>query len=474
MIRITSFAGKSVVVFGLGASGIATAKALMDGGAKVVAGDDNAASVAAAAAAGIPTANLKDAVWAMYSALVLAPGIPLTHPEPHWTVRAAKLAGVEVIGDLELFCRERRAQPFPVPFIAITGTNGKSTTTALTAHILKSAGRDVEVGGNIGTAMLSLKPFAPGRHYVVECSSYQIDLAPSVDATVAILLNVTPDHLDRHGTIDNYAAVKAILVRQAENAVVGVDDAYCRRIADDLATRKSKAALKRLSAVPGAAADVGMDGSRIVLKDGARTIADLSGIGSLRGGHNAENACAAAAALLMLPDPLSPDEIAAGMRSFPGLAHRLEELGRRGRVLYVNDSKATNADSTEKALLSFPGEIYWILGGKPKTGGITSLVRYFPKVAKAYLIGEATDEFAATLDGKVSFERCGTLDNAVASATRDADADAGVTAGDAREPVVLLSPACASFDQYRNFEVRGDAFRALVAALPGIALKGTT
>jgi UDP-N-acetylmuramoylalanine--D-glutamate ligase len=466
MIRITTFSGKSVAVFGLGASGIATAKALIAGGAAVVAGDDNTASVAAASEAGIKTASFKDSNWATFAALVLAPGIPLTHPEPHWAVKQAKLAGVEVIGDLELFARERRCQPFDVPFIAITGTNGKSTTTALTAHILRSAGRDVEVGGNIGTPMLSLAPFAPGRHYVVECSSYQIDLAPGVDPTVGILLNITPDHLDRHGTIENYAAVKAGLVRQSKSAVIGVDDAYCRAILSSLHEHaRGPSTVMRLSTRADADCDIGVDGSRIVLRDGG-TIADLAGIGSLRGAHNAENACAAAAALLMLPDPLTPKQIADGMRSFPGLAHRLEELGCRGRTLFVNDSKATNADSAEKALSSFAGDIFWILGGKPKAGGVISLVPLFPRVAKAYLIGEATKEFAATLDGKVAFERCGTLDNAVAAAARDADAS------DAREPVVLLSPACASFDQYRNFEVRGDAFRAAVSALPGISLKG--
>jgi UDP-N-acetylmuramoylalanine--D-glutamate ligase len=467
MIRITTFSGKSVAVFGLGASGIATAKALTAGGAAVVAGDDSAASVAAASDAGIKTADFKDANWATYAVLVLAPGIPLTHPEPHWAVKQAKLAGVEVIGDLELFARERRSQTFDVPFIAITGTNGKSTTTALTAHILRSAGRDVEVGGNIGTPMLSLAAFAPGCHYVVECSSYQIDLAPSVDPTVGILLNITPDHLDRHGTIDNYAAVKAGLVRRAKKAVIGVDDACCRAIASSLREHADgPSAVMRLSTRAGADCDIGVDGSRIVLRDGGTTIADLAGIGSLRGAHNAENACAAAAALMLLPDSLTPKQIADGMRSFPGLAHRLEELGRRGRTLFVNDSKATNADSAEKALSSFGGDIFWILGGKPKAGGVTSLAPLFSRVAKAYLIGEATEEFAATLDGKVEFERCGTLDNAVAAAARDAEASA------AREPVVLLSPACASFDQYRNFELRGDAFRAAVSALPGIALKG--
>jgi UDP-N-acetylmuramoylalanine--D-glutamate ligase len=466
MIRITTLAGRRVAVFGLGTSGIATAKALVDGGADVVCSDDSAAGVEAAAAAGLKTADLKDANWAVFTALVLAPGVPLTHPAPHWTVRAARLAGVDVIGDLELFCRERRLQNFDVPLVCITGTNGKSTTTALTAHLLKEAGRDTEVGGNIGTAMLSLGEFTPGRHYVIECSSYQIDLAPSLDASVGVLLNVTPDHLDRHGTIENYAAVKARLVLGADRAVIGVDDKYCRAIAEKLIATKGAGKVLRISTRADAECDVGADGSKIVLRrgDAATEIADLAGIGSLRGAHNAENACAAAAALLSLPQPLAAAEIAGGLKTFPGLAHRMEELGHQGRTLFVNDSKATNADSTEKALLSFPRDIYWILGGKPKSGGITPLAPYFDRVAKAYLIGEATDEFAATLDGKVAFDRCGTLEAATAAAARDAATTSG-------EPVVLLSPACASFDQFRNFEVRGDAFRALVAALPGISMK---
>jgi UDP-N-acetylmuramoylalanine--D-glutamate ligase len=469
MIRITTFKGRAVAVYGLGASGIATAKALIDGGAKVVASDDSAASLEAAAAAGIPTADLKETNWARFSALVVAPGLPLTHPEPHWAVHQAKLAGVDVIGDLELFVRERREQSFDVPFIAITGTNGKSTTTALVAHILKEAGRDVQMGGNIGTAMLSLEPFAPGRHYVIECSSYQIDLAPSLDPTVGVVLNITPDHLDRHGTIENYAAIKARLPGRAQKAVVSIDDTYCRAIAEHLRggdVRGGPSVVMRLSTRADADCEIGAEGTRVVASDngGKQEVADLAGVGSLRGKHNAENACAAAAALLLLPEPLTPEQIAAGMKSFPGLAHRMEELGRQGRTLFVNDSKATNADSAEKALSSFAGDIYWILGGKPKDGGIASLAPFFSRVAKAYLIGSAMEEFAAALEGKVVFERCGTLDNAVAAAARDAEAST------ASEPVVLLSPACASFDQYRNFEVRGDAFRTLVAALPGIAL----
>ena len=470
MIRITTWAGKLVAVFGLGTSGIATTQALLEGGAKVAAWDDNEASRKAAAAAGIPLVDLREANWATFSALVLAPGVPLTHPEPHWAVRAAKLAGVEVIGDLELFARERRIQPFDVPVIAITGTNGKSTTTALIAHILRATGRDVEVGGNIGTALLLLQPFAPGRHYVVECSSYQIDLAPSLDATVGVLLNITPDHLDRHGTIENYAAVKARLPWGAKRAVIGVDDHYCRAIADDLraGTRgKGPQTIFRISAEPGSQCEVGIDGARVVLNENGKAteVAELFGIGSLRGAHNAENACAAAAALLLLPSPVEKEQIARHIMGFPGLAHRMEELGKVGRTLFINDSKATNEDSAQKALLSFPSDVYWILGGKAKDGGITGLEVYFPRIAKAYLIGEATDEFASTLDGKVPFERSGTLDVAVAAAARDS------AASTAAEKVVLLSPACASFDQYSNFELRGDVFRDLVAALPGIALK---
>jgi UDP-N-acetylmuramoylalanine--D-glutamate ligase len=469
MIRITTFRGKAVAVFGLGSSGIATAKALLDGGANVVASDDSAASLEAAAAAGIPIADLKETNWARFSALIVAPGLPLTHPEPHWAVRQARLAGVDVIGDLELLVRERRLQPFDVPLIAITGTNGKSTTTALIAHILKQAGRDVQMGGNIGTAMLSLEPFAPGRHYVIECSSYQIDLAPSLDPTVGVLLNITPDHLDRHGTIENYAAIKARLAGHAQKAVIGIDDSFGHAIAEHLRggkVRGGPSVVMRLSTRRDADCEIGVDGTRVVIRDnsGKTEVADVAGIGSLRGEHNAENACAAAAALLLLPEPLTLDWIAAGMKSFPGLAHRMEELGRQGRTLFVNDSKATNADSAKKALSSFAGDTYWILGGKPKDGGIASLAPLFSRVAKAYLIGAATEEFAATLEGKVAFERCGTLDKAVAAAARDA------AASPAGEPVVLLSPACASFDQYRNFEVRGDVFRDLVAALPGIAL----
>jgi UDP-N-acetylmuramoylalanine--D-glutamate ligase len=321
---------------------------------------------------------------------------------------------------------------------------------------------DAQLGGNIGTAILSLAPPQAGRVHVIECSSYQIDLAPLLDPSVGILINLSEDHLDRHGTMAHYAAVKERLVAgvpQDGTAIVGVDDDWCRAVADRLAQAGKR--VVRVS-VHGALRDgIYADGMRIVrtANGNGTLVADIGGIGSLRGVHNAQNAACAVAAVLALG--LSVDTIEAGLRSFPGLAHRMEQVGRRGRVLFVNDSKATNTDSTAQALACF-GDIFWIAGGKPKTGGIESLRGFFPRIRKAYLIGEAAAQFAATLGDSVPHEIAGTLDKAVAAAARDAEASP------APEPVVLLSPACASFDQYRNFEIRGDAFRALVQALPGL------
>ncbi|HWJ75013.1 MAG TPA: UDP-N-acetylmuramoyl-L-alanine--D-glutamate ligase [Kaistia sp.] len=458
MIPVTVFAGRKVAVFGLGGSGLVTAKALAAGGADVSAFDDNADSVANAAASGVTTEDLRNADFSAFAALVLAPGVPLTHPEPHWVVTKAKAAGVEIIGDIELFCRERRAIAPDAALIAITGTNGKSTTTALIGHLFRTAGRDVQLGGNIGTAILSLEPITDDRVYVVECSSFQIDLAPTLDPTVGILLNVTEDHLDRHGSMERYAAIKARLVDGAATAVVGVDDDWSASIAAEI-DRRGKP-LERISVRRPVVDGFYVDKTEIfqATDASARQVADLAGIGSLRGAHNAQNAAAAVAAASALG--LSDEMIQQGLASFPGLAHRMEEVTRIGRVLFVNDSKATNADAAEKALASFD-RIFWILGGKAKTGGIDSLVPYFGKIAKAYLIGAASEAFAATLEGKVPYVMAGTMDRAVALAAEDAARDAEP------EPVVLLSPACASFDQYRNFEKRGDHFRELVLARAG-------
>ena len=459
MIPITTFAGRTVAVFGLGSSGLLSAQALIKGGADIVVFDDNEKSVAEAKAAGLNAQDLRDLDWSRIAALVLAPGVPLTHPKPHWPVELARKADVEVIGDIELFCREREKSGRDCAVVAITGTNGKSTTTALTAHLIKSAGRDAQMGGNIGVPVLALEPFAPGRVYVLEVSSYQIDLALSLKPSVGILLNVTEDHLDRHGTMANYAAIKERLVAQAGTAVIGVDDDWTRAATERIARTGKK--VERVSVLGPLRDGFYAEGSRIVRATGGRAqpVADLTGIGSLRGAHNAQNAACAIAACLALG--LSLAAIQKGLANFPGLAHRMQPIGRKGNVLFVNDSKATNADSTAKALASF-ADIFWIAGGKPKTGGIESLAVFFPRIAKAYLIGEAAKEFATTLDGKVPYEIVETLDRAVPLAAGDA------AASGLKEPVVLLSPACASFDQYRNFEVRGQAFSDLVRAVPGI------
>jgi UDP-N-acetylmuramoylalanine--D-glutamate ligase len=381
-------------------------------------------------------------------------------------VRKAREAGVEIIGDIELYARERERSAPDAPFVAITGTNGKSTTTALTAHILKAAGKDVQMGGNIGTAVLALQPPTARRCHVIEMSSFQIELTPTLRPTVGILLNITPDHLDRHGTMEAYAGIKARLVQEAQHPVVGEDDDWCRDIAERLRLA-GRGWVDILSSHSRVRHGWYADGSRLVSgapwSGPAGAFADLAGIGSLRGQHNIQNALAASAAAISLGVPAT--EVARALATFPGLPHRLEEIGRLGRVLYINDSKATNADSAGTALAAFDRDVFWILGGRPKQGGIASLTSCFPRIAKAYLIGEATEEFAATLEGKVPFQRCGTLDVAIAAASADA------AASSAAEPVVLLSPACASFDHYRNFEVRGEAFRGLVAALPGIEMK---
>lgn len=463
MIPATSFQSKRVALFGLGGSGIATALSLKAGGADVLAWDDNPESVARAAEAGIDTADLRGAEWAGFSSFILSPGVPLTHPKPHWTVELARGAGVEVIGDVELFARERRARAPAAPFIAITGTNGKSTTTALAAHILQSAGRDTQMGGNIGRAVMTLDPPENHRHYVVECSSYQIDLAPSVNPTAGVLLNLTPDHLDRHGTMQHYASIKERLVAGSETAIIGVDDIYCQQIADRLerAGKEVVRISKRLPLTDGYFAD-GTDLMEAVHGRYER-IGFLEGIGSLRGQHNAQNALAAVVACLKVG--LELGEIQTGLESFPGLAHRMEQVARKGHVLFVNDSKATNADAAAPALSSFP-RIYWIAGGLAKEGGIEPLRSFFPRIAKAYLIGEAAPAFSATLGEAVPYEISGTLEAAVEHAAAEAAQDAS------GEAVVLLSPACASFDQFKNFEIRGEAFRQAVDAISGVKLIG--
>lgn len=461
MFAAQGFNGKRVALFGLARSGLSCAEALRLGGAEVLAWDDSDTAVEKAGAEGCAVTNLHTVDFKSLVALVLSPGVPLTHPEPHWTVMKAKAAGIEIIGDTEVFARA--IQDTGAKMIAITGTNGKSTTTALIGHVLKKAGRDVDVGGNIGNAVFNLRPPARERHYVLELSSFQIDLMRGLVPEVGILTNLTPDHLDRHGTMENYAAVKARMFAKqhdGQTALVSVDDAYCAGIADRV---HSGAKLRRVSVASDLADGISAhDGVLCDRRDG-KTIAeiDLRNMHALKGAHNWQNACMAYGAATALG--VASHVVAEAMSSFPGLAHRMQEVARVGTVPFVNDSKATNWDAAEKALKSFE-RIYWIAGGLAKAGGIEPLRPLFGRVKRAYLIGVAAEDFSMTLDGNTEIVMCGTLPRAVQQAAQDVAKDEDPRA------VVLLSPACASFDQYKNFEVRGDAFVDAVSRLPGVVL----
>jgi UDP-N-acetylmuramoylalanine--D-glutamate ligase len=461
MIRVRGFDGKRVAVFGLARSGLTAARALMAGGAEVLAWDDGEAARAAAHEQGLPLFDLREADWSGVDALCLSPGVPLTHPTPHWTVQAARAAGVEILGDVELFARTLNACPeWRKPKVAvITGTNGKSTTTALLAHILNAAGKDVRVGGNIGAGVLGLDDMHGGAVYVLELSSYQLDLTASLKADVAVLLNVTPDHLDRHGGMEGYVAAKRRVFQnqgKGDVAIIGVDDTIGQRICTELL------AANRRTIVPvsaGRAMGRGVYALQGVLYDvtGDRAVevADLTRAKGLPGKHNWQNAAAAYAAATALG--VSPSEAMAALQSFGGLAHRMETVGAIGRVRFINDSKATNADAARQAMSTLP-RFRWIAGGRAKAGGIEPLRDLFDRVDHAYLIGEAALDFKGSLAGSAPVTLSGTLERAVSDAYADA-AKAG------EETVVLLSPACASFDQFPDFEARGDAFRNAVQVL---------
>lgn len=429
------FGTERVFIIGLGRTGLATARALRKGGAEVHCWDDRDAARTAAATEGF-TVTDPGAPGAVdgAAAMVMSPGIPLTHPEPHASVRAAAAAGVPILGDADLLFRaEPRAR-----FVGITGTNGKSTTTALIGHILRRAGRDAAIGGNLGVAAPSL-PTA--EIYVLEMSSYQLDLTPSAMFDISVLLNITPDHLDRHGGMDGYIAAKRRILRP--------------RAADSLAV------IGDGTPESAALADALIAEGRAVLRIGAKTeptatLIDAGRCLSLMGDHNKENAAAAFAVCQALG--LGAAKILAGIGSFPGLAHRQERIATLDGVTFINDSKATNADATAKALSAFE-RVYWIAGGKAKGGGYDVLDDRLPRVRHAFLVGEAASAIAEWIAGRVPITLSGGLSQAVAAASEAARRD------DAPGPV-LLSPACASFDQFPNFEARGDAFRDIVLALP--------
>ncbi|MDR6627926.1 UDP-N-acetylmuramoyl-L-alanine--D-glutamate ligase [Caulobacter segnis] len=463
MIPVRGFEGKTVAVFGLGRTGLTAARALIAGGAKVALWDEKVASREAAAAEGFPVVDLEAADWRQFDALMLSPGVPLTHPKPHWTVQKAKAAGVEILGDIELFARTVAAAPVHKrpKIIAITGTNGKSTTTALIGHLCASAGRDTRVGGNIGQGVLGLEDMHGGAVYVLELSSYQLDLTSSLHPDAVVLLNISPDHLDRHGGMDGYIAAKRrIFLNQGkgDTAIIGVDDPWCQQICTEI-TAANRRTIWPISA--GKAMGRGVYALQGVLYDatGERVVevADLLRARSLPGRHNWQNAAAAYAAARAIGIPMQ--DAVDGLMTFPGLAHRMETVGKIGKVRFVNDSKATNADAARQAMSSYP-KFYWIAGGVAKAGGIDDLKDLFPRVAKAYLIGEAAEPFSWTLAGKAEVAMSGTLERAVQQAYADA-------AASGEEAIVLLSPACASFDQFSDFEARGEAFRAAVNGLVG-------
>ncbi len=450
MIPVPGFEGRRIAVFGLGRSGLTAARALRAGGALPVLWDDSVSSRMQAEAEGFAVEDLTTADWSGFAALVLSPGAPLTHPKPHWTVDKAKAAGLEVIGDIELFARALAAPPEGErpKVVAITGTNGKSTTTALIGWVLKQAGMAVHVGGNIGIGVLALTEPTADAVYVVEVSSYQLDLTTTFAPDVAILTNISPDHLDRHGGMEGYVAAKRRIFARAGLALVGVDDAWGRDTASQL---RSDGRTVVSVCTSGAAADVTAAAGELITADGR---IDLTKARSLPGNHNAQNAAFAYAAARALGVP--HDKAVKGLMSFPGLAHRMETVGQLGRVRFVNDSKATNADAARQALSSYDRS-FWIAGGRAKAGGIDDLEDLFPRVVEAFLIGEAAGPFAARL-GDTPHRISGDM----ATAVRQAYEAAAATG---RDEVVLLSPAAASFDQYPDFEARGEAFRAAVLAL---------
>ncbi len=449
MIVPRTYHGRRVGVFGLARSGRATVAALAAAGAEIHAWDDDAGRRRELP---VRPSDLYALDFAALDALALSPGVPLTHPAPHPLVQKARAAGTPIIGDIELFAAAR-PDLAGHDVVAVTGTNGKSTTTALIAHVIRSAGRPAAVAGNIGVPVLALEPLPAGGVYVLELSSFQLDLTRSLDPDVAILLNITPDHLDRHGDFAAYVAAKRRLFelqRAPHVAVVGIDDAPGREIAAALAQPVVPVSVReRLT--EGVFVDA--TGTLFEARDGAvARHGSLAGSPALMGRHNWQNAAAAFAAARALG--IETEAILTAFSTFPGLAHRTEPVATRGGVLFVNDSKATNIAAAATALAAFD-RIRWIAGGRAKSTDLSPLAPWFPRIRSAYLIGEAAEDFARALEGRVPCRRCGTIERAVECAAADAEP------GD----VVLLSPACASFDQFADFEARGEAFRKAVTAL---------
>ena len=463
MIKAATFKGQHIAVFGLGRSGITAALSLAAGGAHVYAWDDNKGSRDAAKQKGVSIADLSKADWSKFQSLVLSPGVPDKLPKAHWTAELANAAGVPIICDIEIFAREVAARPerSRPKIIAITGTNGKSTTTALIGHVLKTCGKDAQIGGNIGRGVLDLDNMHAGTHYVIELSSYQLERTHSLRANAAVFLNLTPDHLERHGDMKGYETAKRnIFLNQkpSDTVVVGVDNQHGRRICSELKAANGRKIVP-ISGRKSLARGVSVLKGKMYcsVKGKCNEVADISKARALEGEHNWQNAAAAYAAVMTLG--IAPNKIGKAILSFPGLEHRMETAGQISRVRFVNDSKATNADAALQALKAY-NNIFWIAGGVPKDGGIESLKSTFPNVSQAYLIGDAAKSFHKTLKSKkVDSKISGNMEMAILCATRDA------LASKKPSPIVLLSPACASFDQFKDFESRGQAFKDLAQKL---------
>jgi UDP-N-acetylmuramoylalanine--D-glutamate ligase len=440
VITARAFAGRKYAVYGLARSGRATVTALLGSGADVAAWDAKA-EARLRAPAGTPIVNLDEADLSQFDSLVVTPGLPLNR---HPIASRAREAGVEIIGDIELFARARPELP-PHKVVGITGTNGKSTTTALVHHILKSAGVPTTMGGNIGLPILAQDPLPEGGVYVLELSSYQIDLTRSLDCDVAVLLNITPDHLDRYESFDAYAASKMRLFEMQSNSNLAVFTSE-----DQLGCEAYENRWESPHGVTILVTSKGVSDER--LDEALAEWTHQSGWPALQGPHNLQNALCAASVCWSLG--LSIDDLKRALESFPGLPHRTERVSEKDGVLFVNDSKATNPTATAPALAAFD-RIRWICGGQAKTDNLDECAPHLGHVRSAYTIGEAGELFARLLSPHMSVKNCGKLDEAVRQAA--ADAEAGDT--------VLLSPACASFDQFKDFEDRGDQFRALVEGL---------
>ncbi|WP_374764355.1 UDP-N-acetylmuramoyl-L-alanine--D-glutamate ligase [Yunchengibacter salinarum] len=447
MIPLGSLSSKRIGVFGLARTGEAAVYALTRAGAEVWAWDDDAARREAAPR---QIVDLMATDLSPLDGLVLAPGVPLTHPAPHPLVARAKAAGVPLISDFDLFQWARPHLP-DHRVVAVTGTNGKSTTVSLIRHLVDVAGVPVALGGNIGKAVMALDPLPEGGVYVIEASSFQLALTAAFRADVAVLLNMTPDHLDRHGDMDGYRQAKARLFAMQDSgdaAFIGADDDHCARVAAELEAAGRTPA--RFSGHGALASGFGADG-RTLTRDGA-PFADLSRCQSLKGAHNMQNAAAAAA----VADHLGFDGevVRLGLATFPGLEHRQELVRTVGGVRYVNDSKATNMDAASRALGAFR-RLHWIAGGRGKGEDPAGLYPHLAHVQHAYLIGETAPEWAAALQGRVPLSVHDSLEDAVAAASTNARGC----------EVVLLSPAAAAFDAFRDFEHRGEAFKRAVARL---------